>query len=705
MRGAPSMKSTEKVEYRYFNRELSWLAFNRRVLNLCSNPRFPILERVRFLSIVGSNLDEFFEIRVAGLEQQLESGVLEVGFDGLGPREQLRRISEISSAMMKDAYSCWKSELIPALEKEGVYFKAPSACSASEKEFLKKYFEDNIFPALTPLAIDPAHPFPHLRNKGLYVLLSIAEAGVRRAPAQIAIIPVPPILSRIIKLETGDKKSGERFVFLSDTIKYFSEALFPGCKVRNAAIFRITRNSDLYFDEEETENLLQTIENELHNRRKGAAVRLEIESCVGDTMLKSLVNAIDLDESFIFKTDSGPINLSRLSLAYDNIERPDLKFPPFRPYLPPEFQSREDIFSVIREKDRLLHHPYDSFAPVEDFISQAAKDPSVLAIKLTLYRTDSGSPIVKSLKEAAENGKQVTVLIELKARFDEENNIQWARQLEERGVHVLYGMVGYKTHCKTCLVVRREENGALRRYVHLGTGNYNSKTARIYTDLSLFTANESISQEVANLFNTLTGKVVRPHFDKLMVAPFCFHSKFIELVKRETKNAKAGKPARIIIKVNSVIEQSSIDALYEASQAGVKIDLIVRGICGLVPQVKGMSQNITVKSIVGVYLEHSRIYYFENGGNPEVYAGSGDIMTRNMFKRIECLYPIEDSDIKKRIVDEILASMLKDNLFSNILHSNGAYYPSPDMKKQEPFSCQQYFMDLSNVRSSEAASY
>ena len=676
---------------RYFNRELSWLAFNRRVLNLCTEPTFPVLEQMRFLSIVSSNLDEFFEIRVAGLEQQLESGVLDVGFDGLGPREQLRRISVITAAMTADEYACWTDNLIPALRKNRIFFKTPRECTAAEKEWLKKYFEDDVYPALTPLAVDPAHPFPHLRNKGLYVLLSIADTKIKRAPSDIAIIPVPPILSRVIRMESRNPDE-THLVYLSDTIKYYAERLFPGYKVRNSAIFRITRNSDLYIDEEETENLLQTIENELHNRRKGAAVRLEIEDCVSDSTLKTLVDALDIDESFIYRIPASPLNLARLAVAYDMIDRPDLKFPPYRPSVPDVFRNCDDYFAAIAKKDILLHHPYESFSPVEEFISRAAKDPDVLAIKLTLYRTSQGSPIVKALKEAATNGKQVTVLVELKARFDEENNIQWARELEERGVHVVYGIVGFKTHCKTCLIVRRESGGALRRYIHLGTGNYNSKTAKIYTDLSFFSAREDLSEEVANLFNTLTGKVSEPKFEKLMVAPFCFHSKFLELVKRETENARAGKKARIIIKVNSVVEQSSIDALYEASQAGVKIDMIVRGICALVPGVKGLSENITVKSIVGVYLEHSRIYYFENGGDPVVYAGSGDIMTRNMFKRIECLFPIEDPDIKERIVGDILPAMLRDNQFSNILHPNGAYYKTEDMKKSEQFSCQRYFM-------------
>lgn len=681
----------------YFNRELSWLAFDRRVLNLCSRQEFPVLEKLRFLSIVSNNLDEFFEIRVAGLQQQLESGVLEVGFDGLGPREQLRRISAVTNALIADEYRCWTEELKPALANEKLFFKVPRECSQQQKAWLEDYFQKNVYPALTPMAIDPAHPFPHIRNKGLYVLVTIANPQVRRAPGELAIIPVPPILPRIIRIESNDQ-AGEHFVFLSDVVKHFAETLFTGYKVRNASVFRITRNSDLYFDEEETENLLLTIENELHNRRKGAAVRLEIEDNVGEIPLRILAEAMDIDDNYIFKIGASPMNLARLSQAYDIIDRPDLKFPPFRPYTPPEFHNCDDIFAVIRESDRLLHHPYDSFTPVEDFIDRAANDANVVAIKLTLYRTNKNSRIIDSLKRAAEAGKQVTALIELKARFDEENNIQWARELEEDGAHVVYGMVGYKTHCKTCLVVRRDSDGVMRRYAHLGTGNYNSKTARIYTDLSFFTANEELTQEVANLFNALTGKVASPDFKKLIVAPFNFHSKFIELVKRETEHAKAKRPARIVLKVNALIEQSSIDALYEASCAGVKIDLIVRGICGLVPGVKGMSKNITVRSIVGVYLEHSRIYYFENGGNPEVYAGSADIMSRNMFKRIECVFPIENPALKARVTDEILMSMLEDNQYANLLHPNGAYFKPPEMKKQPKFSCQQHFMDLSCER-------
>lgn len=675
----------------YFNRELSWLAFNRRVLNLCVNDDFPLLEKLRFLAIASNNLDEFFEIRVAGLEQKVESGVTEAGFDGMGPKEQLSKIACITSAFMADEYDCWKNKLIPALAKENIFFKKPEECTEEEKKTLKKHFEERIFPALTPMLIDPAHPFPRLRNKGLYVLVSIADSSLRRAKSEMAIIAVPPILKRLIKFDSPDGKK-TTFIYLSDTIKYFSQTLFSGYKVRNAAVFRITRNSDLYFDEEETENLLKTIEKELLNRRKGAAVRLEIESCVAEPELRKLVAALDLDENFVFKISGSPLNLARLSYAYDVLDRPDLKFKPFKPHVPKLFEKAESYFELLKSRDMLLHHPYDSFLPVEEFISRAARDPNVLAIKLTLYRTNKGSPIINALKEAAENGKQVTALIELKARFDEENNIQWARALEEAGAHVVYGIVGLKTHCKVCMIVRAEPDGSLRRYVHLGTGNYNSITAKIYTDLSFFTTDEHICAEVANLFNTLTGKIRDPKFDELIVAPFNFHDRFIELVEHEIENAKNGKKAHIKIKVNSIVEKDSIDALYRASQAGVKIEIIARGICALVPDIKGLSDNISVRSIVGVYLEHSRIYYFENGGNPLIFVGSGDLMTRNMYRRVECIFPIKDEELKKRVC-EILDVMLSDNKFANVLHSNGAYYPTPEMKKATLLSAQKYFED------------
>lgn len=679
-----------QTKYPYINRELSWLAFNRRVLNLCSNPNFPLLERLRFLSIASSNLDEFFEIRVAGLIQQIESGVMTADFDGLGPRELLRRIHIQTQTMSADKYRIFYDEIQPLLQKEKIFILPMSKCSRQEKMWLEKYFDANVYPALTPMAVDPAHPFPFLKNKGTYVMLTVANAQIKRAPAETAIVHTPQILSRVVRIPTEDENE-YRLVFLSDLVKHFSEKLFPGYKIRNRALFRLTRNSDLYIDEEETENLLKTIENELHRQKKGAAVRLEVEDSISENNLKLLLGALDLEIDDVYKISKTPINMIRLASAYDLISRPDLKFPSYKPAMPPEFKAPNAIFDALKEGDRLLHHPYESFRPVEEFIARAANDENVFAIKLTLYRTNSDSRILNSLKDAAMKGKQVTVLVELKARGDEEKNIRWARELEEMGVHVVYGIVGLKTHCKICLIVRKENDG-MRLYAHIGTGNYNSKTAKAYTDLSYFTADKSLCEEVAQVFNTLTGKVANPQFKKLIVAPFNFHSKFLELVKNEIKNAKDGKPARIIAKTNALIEQSAIDALYEASQAGVKTDLIVRGICGLVPQVKGLSENITVKSIVGIYLEHSRIYYFENGGNPLLFAGSGDLMPRNMFRRIECIFPIENPSIKGRVIEEILGSLLKDNMYSDYLHQNGAYYKDAKMKSAPQFSAQEFFM-------------
>lgn len=692
------MATTEGT--RYFNRELSWMAFNRRVLNLCSNKAFPVLERMRFLAIVSSNLDEFYEVRVAGLLQQLESNQFtEVSLGSMGTREQLSRIKTLTLAMIADKSKVWNSSILPELKKNNVHFKEPVRCTPSEKAWLKNYFMENVYPTLTPLSIDHAHPFPYIGNKRSYVLVELLqEDGNNKRQTYPAIIPIPPILARAIKIESSSKDGKENYVFLSELIRYYASELFSGYKVRSAYIFRLTRNSDLYIDEEETENLLKTIERELHNRKQGAAVRLEVEQHIKPAQLEMLIDEISIPRDFVFKIDYHPVNMQSFFEAYSVVDKAELKFKPFSPYLPTEFKDSSNIFNVISQKDRLLHHPYESFKPVEDFVGQASIDENVLAIKMTLYRVNGGSPIISALKRAAESGKQVTVLVELKARFDEEKNIEWARQLEEAGVHVVYGLVGLKTHSKICMVVRKEESG-IKRYVHLGTGNYNSNTAKIYTDLSLFTANDDICSEVAYVFNTLTGKNAEPKFNKLWVAPFSFQSRVIEMIDREIAHAKAGKNARIIIKINSILEQDVIEALYRASQAGVKIDMIVRGICSLIPAMKNMSENITVKSIVGVYLEHSRIYYFENGGDYQLFAGSGDLMNRNLLRRIEVIFPIEDPDIKTRIVEEMLNSFLKDNEFSDLLHPNGTYYKDLDMKKQKKFSSQKYFVDLSEKNS------
>ncbi len=691
---------TKQENILYLNRELSWMAFNKRVLNLCVEKTFPILEQMRFLSIVSTNLDEFYEIRVAGLLQKSEAPVAASDSpDKMGPREQLAKIRVLTLAMLAEKNKIWKTHILPELKKNGVLFKEPSACSPSEKAWLKNYFTQNIYPVLTPLAIDPAHPFPHLRNKGMYVFVQLAQEGVKRAPLIPAIIPIAPILPRVIKIE-AHAANKDSYVFLSELVKAYAGELFKGYKVKSASNFRLTRNSDLYFDEEETENLLSTIEKELHKRKQGAAVRLEVQSDIKDAPLEQLISELAVPRDFVFKIEHNPINMAHLAEAYSRINRPDLKFAPFKPYLPDAFKKGGNIFEMIRDSDMLFHHPYDSFEPIEYFVESAAKDGDVLAIKMTLYRVNGGSPIIGSLKKAAENGKQVTVLVELKARFDEEKNIEWARQLEEAGVHVVYGIVGLKTHCKICMVVRREKRG-IRRYAHLGTGNYNSITAKIYTDLSLFTCNMQICGEVADVFNTLTGKSANPKFQKLWVAPFSFMENFLKMVEREIANAKAGKAARIIIKANAVIEKTAIDALYRASQAGVKVEMVVRGMCSLVPNVKSVSENISVKSIVGVYLEHSRIYYFENGGDYEIYAGSGDLMSRNLFRRIEVIFPVENPEIKVRIKDEILASLIKDNEFSDILHANGAYYKSP--AKGALFSAQRHFSELTEKRNAEQA--
>lgn len=682
-------KSNNPARFPYFNRELSWLAFNRRVLEQAESEDYPILERMKFLAFVSSNLDEFFEIRVAGLMQQVKSGVIERGPDGLGPKEQLRRIQNVVKRLVSDQYDCWKKQIVPELEKSRVLFRSYDELTRNEKKWVTTYFEEQVFPVLTPLAIDPAHPFPQLSNKALYILASIDDPETRIIERMMAIIQVPRVLPRVVKIGVPRRGNPEVYIFLSDIIQRYIKWLFPGYKVRSAAPFRITRNSDLYFDEEEVENLLTKIEEELMKVHKGAAVRLEIDKNADPVLVDELLEAIDLQQENVYTID-GPINPLRLMSAYDLIDRPDLKFPVETPFISSAFEHPEQIFDRIKEKDRLLHQPYDNFQPFVDFIHQAAIDPQVLAIKQTLYRTSGDSPIVAALMEASRRGKQVTVLVEIKARFDEANNIQWARRLEDVGVHVVYGLVGLKTHCKTCLVVRREGD-ALRRYVHLGTGNYNPKTARLYTDISLFTSRENITEEVAGLFNTLTGFSLTPQFKKLLVAPFTLHSKLQYYIKAEARNAKAGKPARIIAQTNSLVDQVTIDNLYRASQAGVKIDLIVRGICNLVPNIKGVSENIRVRSILGRYLEHSRIFYFENNGHSIVYAGSADWMPRNFYRRIEAVFPVEDPALKEQMI-YILQTYLADTKNARILRANGAYQSASRSRKDSSLiSAQEIF--------------
>lgn len=671
----------------YFNRELSWIAFNRRVLEQAQSEANPLLERVKFLAIVSSNLDEFFEIRVAGLLQQQDSAGGEPSIDGLTPHEQLKRIRSAVRELVRDQFRCWHELLVPALAKERIEFLTLAQLNARQRAWIEQYFARNVHPVLTPLAVDQAHPFPQVGNKTLNVLLTLDNPETPENEGHLAILPVPRSLPRIVLLESEPDRV-QRFVFLSDIIKHCAGALFPGYAIRQAHAFRVTRNSDLYVDEEEAENLLKKIEEELRNLRRGAAVRLEVEQGIDEATFQTLCGHIGITEENTFRLE-GPLHLLRLMSLHERTERPDLKYPPFAPAEPAFMRAAGSIFDVIRERDVLLHHPYDSFQPVVEFIEQAAHDPAVLAIKQTLYRTSGDSPIVRSLIEASRNGKQVTALVELKARFDEANNIKWARELEEAGVHVVYGLLGHKTHCKCSLVVRSDADG-LRRYVHLGTGNYNPKTARLYTDLSLLTARAELAAEVAELFNALTGFGRTPEFKHLLVAPFTLHARIQELIAAEAAHAAAGRPARIIAKMNKLVDPVTIDNLYAASQAGVQIDLIVRATCCLAPGVKGLSENIRVRNLVGRFLEHARIFQFENGGDPVLYAGSADWMTRNFFRRVEALFPILDPECRARIMQDIIPVELRDNTDARLLQPDATYVAL--RSDAPPFSAQSHFM-------------
>jgi polyphosphate kinase len=684
----------------YANREQSWLAFNGRVLAQAQASANPLLERVKFLAIVSSNLDEFFEIRVAGLIQQVDSGSGELSLDGLTPREQLKRLHSAANALVDEQYRCWREQLVPLLAKEDIVFRAAAQLSPDERAWVQQYFSAQVLPVLTPLAIDQSHPFPQIGNKTLNVLLSLDNPDTPELERLMVVLPVPRILPRIVQIQP-EAEGPQRYIFLSEIVKLCAGALFPGYRITSAHAFRVTRNSDLYIDEEEAENLLKKIEEELRNLRRGAAVRLEIEAGVEEALFTTLCGFIGLPLEYGFRLQ-GPLNLLRLMSLYELIDRPDLKFPPFTPADLPQLRTAGNIFEAVRERDLLLHHPYDSFNPVVDFVEQAARDPDVLAIKQTLYRTSGDSPVVRALMDASINGKQVTALVELKARFDEAANIHWARQLEEAGVHVVFGLVGHKTHCKCSLVVRRE-GGGLRRYAHLGTGNYNPKTARLYTDLSFFTCREHLTAEVAQLFNTLTGFGRTPEFKHLLVAPFNLHARLQELIAAEAANAAAGKPARLIAKMNKLVDQVTIDNLYAASQAGVKIDLIVRATCCLLPGVKGLSENIRLRSIVGRFLEHARVFYFENGGQPLVYCSSADWMPRNFFRRVEAVFPIEDPDLRRRLVDDLLPAELRDNVDAQELQPDGTYAPPPRPPGERGFSAQRHFMASARLRSSPVA--
>src|SRR5438067_2839518 len=610
----------------FINRELSWLEFNRRVLEEAQDPTQPLIERVKFLYIFSSNLDEFFEIRVAGIKQQIESETSDVAADGLSPTETFKQIQRLAHELVVTEYELFNKELLPELNKNGIRIRNVSELSARGAAWARKYFQEEVFPMLTPLAVDASHPFPDLLNKSHNLL--VRAKTKRRGEPRLAIVQVPRVVPRLILMPRGqgDDEPWD-YIYLASLIKQHIAELFPGLILDAVHAFRVTRNSDLYIDEEEAENLLRTIEQELRRSSRGKAVRLEVEADCPRDFRELLLAFFDLQEADLYRLN-GPLSMTHLMPLVTNDALAKLKDRPFQPATDPALPPQSDIFEVIRKQDVLLHHPYESFDPVVHFIEIAATDPQVLAIKITLYRTSGDSPVVEALIEAANAGKQVTALVELRARFDEAANIRWARQLEEAGAHVVYGVVGLKTHCKALLVVRRDSD-RLRQYVHLGTGNYHHRTARIYTDFSLLTSAQELTEEVAIAFNTLTGLAGYPGLKKLMVAPFDLSERLIKLIERERDHARAGKPARIIAKLNSLVDDDIIEKLYEASCAGVKIDLIVRGICCLRPRVPGLSENIRVISIVGRFLEHSRVYYFENAGQADIYLSSADWMPRN----------------------------------------------------------------------------
>src|SRR5437660_1714625 len=654
----------------FINRELSWLEFDRRVLEEAQDPMQPLIERVKFLTIFSSNLDEFFEIRVAGIKQQIESETSDIGPDGLSPTELFERIEKTVRKLVATQYALWKNELQPEVAKNGIYVREIAELSAKRAAWADRYFKQEVLPMLTPLAVDASHPFPHLLNRSHNLLV---RAKLQRDGEPLhAIVQVPRAVSRLIALPRG-KSADEpwEYIYLASLIKQHIGELFPGLILDQVHAFRVTRNSDLYIDEEEAENLLRTIEQELRRSSRGNAVRLEVETDCPKDVLELLLRFFDLTEADAYKLD-GPLSMTHLMPLLTNDAFAKLKDRPFQPSTHPALPPHADIFEVMRKQDILLHHPYESFDPVVRFIESAATDPQVLAIKITLYRPSGDSPIVQALIEAANAGKQVTAIVELRARFDEASNIRWARRLEEAGAHVIYGVVGLKTHCKALLIVRRDTD-QLRRYVHLATGNYHQRTARTYTDFGLLTSNAELTEEVAIVFNTLTGLAGYPGLKKLMVAPFDMHSRLIQLIERERDHARAGKPARIVAKLNALVDQEVIEKLYEASCADVTIDLIVRGICCLLPKMSGLSENMRVISIVGRFLEHSRIFYFENAAQPRVFLSSADWMPRNFFRRIELAFPVENPALRDQIINEVLPSFLHDRVKARELQPDGTY--------------------------------
>lgn len=655
----------------FINRELSLLEFNRRVLEQAKDTSNPLLERLKFLCISSSNLDEFFEIRVAGLRQQVAYGAGQTGPDQISPKDQLIQICEGARGLVNEQYRVLNDVLIPELAEEGIVFLKRSEWNKKQGGWVRRYFNRELMPVLSPIGLDPSHPFPRILNKSLNFLVSLEGKDAFGRNSVIAIVQAPRSLPRIINIPEPSATGPHEFVFLSSIIHAHVDDIFPGMKVTGCYQFRVTRDSDLFVDDEEVEDLARALEGELQLHRFADAVRLEVAVDCPAEMISRLQHEFNLADAEIFSCN-GPVNLTRLMAVPDMVARPDLKYAPFTPGRPRRLNHADDYFSIIKRGDVLLHHPFESFVPVVEFLRQAAQDPDVLVIKQTLYRTGSDSPIVKALIDAARAGKEVTVVVELKARFDEQANITLANDLQEAGAHVVYGVVGHKTHAKMILVVRREGK-LLRRYVHLGTGNYHLKTARLYTDYSLFTCDNAFGADVQKVFHQLTAPGRPGKLKKLLQSPFTLHKSMLEFIDREAENARAGKPARIIAKMNALVEVRIIQALYEASQAGVKIDLLVRGVCALRPGIEGVSSNISVRSIVGRFLEHTRVFYFHNDGDKEVYLASADWMGRNFFSRVESCFLIEDKRLRERIIKDGLNIYLSDNSRAWILRSDGKY--------------------------------
>ncbi len=677
----------------YFNRELSWLEFNRRVLEEAQDKSQPLLERVKFLSIFGSNLDEFFMTRVAGLKQQVAAGVVETPPDGMTPLQQLTAIRKTLRSMLKSVRQLVVNDLLPALADVGVKINNFSELNGKQRDKANEFFRKQVFPVLTPLAFDPGRPFPHISNLSLNLAVRVysPEKG-----EHFARLKVPASLPRFVQVPHAGRKIAQKrfhFVWLEQLIVANLQSLFPGLEILEAYSFKVTRNADIEIQEDEASDLLQTIEAGVRQRRFGPVVRLTVDEAMPEHIKDLLVRNLRLDPKDVF-TANGPLKLSDFMGLY-GINRFDLKDPPFVPVIPESLRNLSHnpgtIFGMIRQQDILLHHPYDSFVPVIDFLRTAARDPNVLAIKQTLYRVGRDSPIVKALLEARENGKEVAVLVELKARFDEESNIGWARALERVGVHVVYGLLGLKTHSKVTMVVRRELDG-LHRYLHLGTGNYNATTAQIYGDLGLFTCDETLAEDVSNLFNRLTGYSNLTDYRELLVAPINLREKIMAMINREIDRHTEKNPGHLIFKMNALVDEKMIRALYRAARAGVKIDLLVRGICCLRPNFDGSNNNIRVRSIVGRYLEHARIFYFKNGGDEEIYIGSADLMPRNLNGRVETVFPIKDANVRKNIRDNLLKVWMADNTKARELQSDGSYRRLSPAQGETPVNSQSLLM-------------